>query len=150
MRSLPPWKCSHHIFLPDSLGDMTNLKLTWTTLPDDAALAGQVAELASRAEGADGIAPLSEQFLLGLDDARLGHRHLLAVEDGQVLGAAALAGDEAEFLVDPQARRQGIGARLYAGLAEEVAELKAWAHGNTDGAQALAAAGRRRSPAGCW
>lgn len=94
---------------------MTNLKLTWTTLPDDAALAGQVAELASRAEGADGIAPLSEQFLLGLDDARLGHRHLLAVEDGQVLGAAALAGDEAEFLVDPQARRQGIGARLYAG-----------------------------------
>lgn len=118
---------------------MTNLKLTWTTLPEDAALSGQVAELASRAEAADGIAPLSEQFLLGLDDARLRHRHLLAVEDGQVVGAAALAEDEAEFVVDPPARRRGIGARLYAELAEEVTGLKVWAHGNTDGAQALAA-----------
>ena len=118
---------------------MTNLKLTWIILPDEAELAEQVTDLASRAEAADGIAPLSEQFVLGLQDARLGHRHLLALEDGRVVGAAALAENEAEFVVDPKARRRGIGARLYAGLAEDVTELKVWAHGNTEGAQALAA-----------
>lgn len=118
-----------------------NLELTWTTLPEGRDTARKVMELAARAEAADGIAPFSEQFLLGLADARLNHRHLLAVAEGQVIGAAAVSGEEAEFVVDPPARRRGVGAGLHRELAAQIEGLKVWAHGNTEGARALARSG---------
>lgn len=118
-----------------------SIDLTWTNLPDDPSLATRVADLARLADDADGIAPLSEQFLLGLNDARLGHRHLLAIDtdNESIVGVAAVADNEAEFVVTPERRREGIGQRIYAELTEHVDSLRAWSHGNGPGAQALAA-----------
>ena len=53
-------------------------KITEENLPDDPELARRVEALAEQAERQDGMAPLSEQFLNGLSDSRLEHRHLVA------------------------------------------------------------------------
>ncbi|MEX3517565.1 mycothiol synthase [Corynebacterium camporealensis] len=99
-------------------------------------LADHVEALAAEAEKADGIAPLSEEFLNGLRDERLNHTHYLAREDDDIVGVAALNGDNVEMFVVPGKRRQGIGSKLYSSI--DVEGLQAWAHGNLPGAQALA------------
>ena len=104
--------------------------------------------LAADAETADGVAPLSEQGLLRLQDgagSAAGARHLLVhAGDGSLVGYAQLdAVGAAELVVAPGARRQGIGRQLLSEL--EVASagkaLLVWAHGDLSGAAALAAAG---------
>lgn len=105
------------------------------TLPQHLDLAEQVAQLAQNAAAHDGIDPLSEQFLLGLRDARLGHEHLLAVDGERIVGVAARDGDQVELVVSPDHRRAGVGQALYDALP---AHPHLWAHGNLPAAQALA------------
>lgn len=114
--------------------------MTFTESPTSltAQQAAQIRELAATAETADGVAPLSEAFVAGLVDASRGHRHLLAYGDqGDVVGACALAGQEAELVVHPDRRRAGIGAELIA-QAQQKGVRDFWAHGDTPGAQAVA------------
>ncbi|MDO4911635.1 MAG: mycothiol synthase [Corynebacterium sp.] len=86
---------------------------------------------------ADGIPPLSEQFLLGLGDSRLGHTHFY--HEG-ALAALAPSGD-VELVVDPARRREGLATMLMKEVEEAAGEQnpKYWAHGNIPAAQALAA-----------
>ena len=86
------------------------------TLPQNPDVAQRVEELATAAEAHDGVAPLSEQFLLGLRDERLGHHHLLAIEDGAVAGVAALDGQTVELFVDVEHRGRGVGPVSYTHL----------------------------------
>lgn len=116
---------------------------------------GAVEALVARAADADGGHPLSEASLLALRDPAAGAHHVLvgaAADDGAhdgadgpaVVGYAQLPGTGgAELLVDPRARRAGLGGLLAQQL-EELAgsrELEVWAHGGSPGAAALA---RRR------
>jgi len=89
--------------------------------------------LIDRARSADGQPPFSDQALLEL---RTGERELL------VLGSATaiLSPDEAEFVVEPDARGRGQGtAMLEALIARSPRGLLLWAHGDHPAARALAA-----------
>jgi len=110
--------------------------------------AAAVRSLAAAAAAADGVAPLSEQPLLRLDDATdAGIVHLVARDDGEVVGYAQLelgAPDAAssELVVAPRARRRGIGTALLDRLGTAVdapRRLAVWAHGDLAAARALAA-----------
>lgn len=111
--------------------------ITEENLPDSPELASRLEELAEQAERVDGMAPLSEQFLNGLTDSRLQHRHLVARVDKKPCGVAGLDGSTAELFIAPDFRGQGYGALLY-DAAAETPNLQAWAHGNLPAAQALA------------
>lgn len=91
-------------------------------------------DLLDRVERADGIAALSEQFVLGISDARLGHRHAVVTEGERVIGLLAVD-KEAELAVDPEHRRRGVATLLLGALPP----ASVWAHGNLPAAQALAA-----------
>ena len=84
------------------------------------------------------------------DSARHAPVHVLATVDSATIGPTSLVGyaqavwesdgPVAALVVDPDHRRQGIGAALWQMLARQSAEpLRAWATGNTPAAQALAA-----------
>ena len=111
--------------------------ITEEKLPDSPELASRLEELAEQAERVDGMAPLSEQFLNGLTDSRLQHRHLVAWVDKKPCGVAGLDGSTAELFIAPDFRGQGYGA-LLCDAAAEPPNLQAWAHGNLPAAQALA------------
>lgn len=111
--------------------------ITEENLPDSPELASRLEELSEQAERVDGMAPLSEQFLNGLTDSRLQHRHLVARVDKKPCGVAGLDGSTAELFIAPDFRGQGYGALLY-DAAAETPNLQAWAHGNLPAAQALA------------
>ena len=116
-----------------------NIEIETLALPSNPALAQRAEDLARAAAGQDGIDPLSEQFLLGLRDERLGHRHFLAVEDGAVYGVAAVDGDQVELVVDPGHRRKGVGQALVDVAVDTLpTPAQLWAHGNLPAAQALA------------
>lgn len=110
---------------------MTASEITVHTGAPDAAAAR---DLVARAAEADGFEALSEQFLLGLDDARLGHRHLTVTRDGHLVGLAAADGESAELVVDPRARRAGVGRALVGKLGR----TPLWAHGDLEPARAFA------------
>ena len=115
---------------------MTNVEIKDLNLPDaDRARAG-VKELLAAAAKADGVDAFSEQFVLGLDDARVNHRHFIATEDDTVVGVLASDGSAAEMAVAPAARRRGIATQLV--RAAGVADV--WAHGNLPPARGFAAA----------
>lgn len=115
------------------------------TLPPE--LVAEVETLLREVEAADGVAALSEQFLRGLADAAVGHRHRIArrVEAGAGAPANAAAGtlvgvlaagkEDAELAVAPQARRAGVATALLEGQG-----VSLWAHGDLDPARGLAAA----------
>lgn len=95
--------------------------------------------LLQRAIDTDGVEALGEAFVRGLDDDSFGHRHFAVIEDGRYVGLAAVAPDAMEMVVDPELRRQGIGAKLLAHIDAEVGErLPMWAHGDVAGASRLA------------
>lgn len=122
------------------------------TLQHAPVLTGQqiddVLQLIGMAAAKDGTMPVSEHVLLHLRHGGDDHgQHLLVRDDaGQLLGYAHLdvtdsvQGASAEVLVDPDARRLGIGRRLVTMLDDIVADgrLRLWAHGEHPGARELA------------
>ena len=89
--------------------------------------------LIQRASRADAQPPFSDGSLVAL---ATGSRRVLAIGDV----AAALVGEgEAEFVVDPDARRHHHGTQLLEALLERDPELKVWAHGDHPAARRLAA-----------
>jgi mycothiol synthase len=106
-------------------------------------------DLVSRAAEEDGVSPLSEHVLLHLrygGDPRA--RNVLLRQDGQLAGYAHLdptdpvEGPAGEMVIDPAARRRGLGLRLVRALIDEAGEagLRLWAHGDLPAATRLAVA----------
>jgi mycothiol synthase len=98
----------------------------------------------SRAEEADGVAPVSEAFALAVGRDRDGVVHLLRHDDAALVGYGQVAdagteGAAAELVVDPGHRRRGHGRALLDAVLEAGAR-SIWAHGDLPGARALAAA----------
>lgn len=89
--------------------------------------------LVQRATRADGQPPFSDGSLVEL---ATGDRELLVIGD---VAAALLRDGEAEFVVDPDARRHGHGTRLLDELLSRSPRLRVWAHGDHRAARALAA-----------
>ena len=107
-------------------------------LPECPELAGKLKKIADLARGVDGIAPLSEQFILGLDDARLEHTHLVLSDAAEPVGLAAVAGDDAEMFIHPDYRGRGWGNELLNAVRAIKPAANVWAHGNLPAAQAVA------------
>lgn len=85
---------------------------------------------------ADGVAPLSEAFLLGLP--REGE-HLVATDEGGVIGYAQIAPEgSAEAFVVPTARANGVGSALLGAVLERRPDARPWAHGDLPASRALA------------
>lgn len=102
---------------------------------------GAVRELAAAVTSADGVAPLSEQTLLRLEDDSAGAWHVLVRQGAATVGYAQLEADgSAELMIGPGHRRQGLGRRLLEAVAAQpnAVGLRVWAHGDGDGARALA------------
>ena len=112
-----------------------------------------VRTLAEAAEKADGVAPLPEQVLLRLKhqggaDAWHFVARRLSGRGSELIGYAVLdktdpeAGPSAEVVVQPSARRQGVGGALLDALRMKVRRgdkpLRVWAHGGLPAAAALA------------
>ncbi len=117
--------------------------------------AAEIAELAAAATEIDGVSPLDDQVRTELAfGARPEAHHVLGRAHGQppVVAYAHLTQDDegasAHLVVHPQARRKGLGGSLLDHLLALVGTrggsaagtLRVWAHGDTEGAQALAAA----------
>ncbi|MGE0214308.1 mycothiol synthase [Mycolicibacterium sp.] len=123
---------------------MTQAAIGWQDRLSDADQQ-QIRDLISVATAVDGVAPVGDQVRRELGHTRT--RHLLAVDDGTVLGYLNLApgdGDTpamAELVVHPQARRRGIGsAMIRTALPEGGPGARIWAHGNLEPARATASA----------
>lgn len=112
-------------------------------------------QILQAAEAADGFAPLSEQFVAGLSDQRVGQQQVLAFLDDELVGLAGVdgwqpgsAGDadgdargdvNAEMVIAPSHRGQGFGTCLYRHLRELVGtSLQVWAHGQLPAARTIA------------
>ena len=108
---------------------MTNVRSTGRL---SAAEVADVLALATAAEQADGVYPLSEDVVLRMRNG--GGRHLLAYRDDTLTGYAHLD-DSGELVVHPAHRRQGHGTELLAAAGD--GPLAFWAHG--DLAEAFAA-----------
>lgn len=119
---------------------MSTAHFDWIDLPSQENRAREVQSLLTRVAEADGVEPLSESFVGGVTDARLGHRHLVVLIDDRVVAVAALAGSDAELCVDPDFRRRGIARELVLRLRDEQDSVGIWAHGNLPPARGLAAA----------
>lgn len=125
--------------------------------PLDARAQDAVRALASSAQEADGVAPLSEQPLLRLGADEEWLTHVVAHDKhGAVIGYTQVdrGGDvaSAELFVHPERRRRGTGGMLLrtaerdarlpsrSGAPDERGKsLRVWAHGNTPAAQGFAA-----------
>lgn len=97
-------------------------------------------DLAARASDADGVAPFNEASLDAMRD-RVAPRVLVmhTTDDGTIVGAAFASGDApVEVVVDPAARREGLGRGMVEELTAE-GEREFWAHGDLPAARALAA-----------
>ena len=110
----------------------------------DAESADRIDEIISAATAVDETAPVSEQVVLSLR-ANSVARHAVVSANTRIVAYANLVDgtDEhsamAEIVVDPQYRRQGIGADLVASaLSEGGAGSRVWAHGNLPAARAIA------------
>jgi mycothiol synthase len=88
--------------------------------------------LARNAQAVDGAPPFSDQALV---DASSGAGRILGTRDA----AAIVRPGEAELVVDPARRREGLGRALLTEVVEATSgELAIWAHGDHPGARALA------------
>ena len=97
-----------------------------------------VDDLAARAAAADGVAPLNEEARLTRTAPTA--RHLLHGPDQRPDGylVHSLEYGTAQLVVDPGARRRGIGSGLVGELARD-ATVALWAFGDTAAAQGFAA-----------
>ena len=92
----------------------------------------ELQHLITRARAVDGSPPFSDGALVELER---GTRELVRVGEAVALVSAT----EAEFVVDPDARRHGHGTRMLHRLTTGAQRLF-WAHGDHPGSRALAAA----------
>ncbi|MGA8117886.1 MAG: mycothiol synthase [Actinocatenispora sp.] len=108
--------------------------------------AAEVIALAEAAAAADGVAPLSEAFLLRLRHGGSDADHVVARDGGTLVGYTQLdtTGPEAELVVHPGHRHRGVGRALLTALLERVdatgagpEPLRMWAHGDHPSATAL-------------
>lgn len=94
---------------------------------------GGFESLIARARTFDGSPPFSDGALVELAQGR---RELVWLDQA----VAVVESSSAEFVVDPDARRHGLGARMLEQLTSSAAgDMLFWAHGNHPGARALAA-----------
>jgi mycothiol synthase len=106
------------------------------------AVDARLARLIARARAADGHPPFSDGALAEL---ATGAREVIWLDDvaaavRTVAGASSASVTEAEFVVDPDARRHGHGrALLHRLLVDAPGDLLVWAHGGHPGARRLAA-----------
>ena len=106
------------------------------------AVDARLARLIARARAADGHPPFSDGALAEL---ATGAREVVWVDDvaaavRTVTGASTTSVTEAEFVVDPDARRHGHGrAMLHRLLVDAPGDLLLWSHGAHPGARRLAA-----------
>jgi mycothiol synthase len=111
--------------------------------------ASAVLDLVRRAAEEDGVSPLSEHVMLHLrygGDPRA--RNVLVHQDGKLAGYGHLdptdpvEGPAGEMVIDPAARRSGLGLVLGQALVDEAGDagLRLWAHGDLPAAARLAAA----------
>ncbi|RAV33494.1 mycothiol synthase [Corynebacterium heidelbergense] len=104
-------------------------------------LCGAVLRVVGAAEEADGVAPLSEAFLRGIQED-LGHRHLVAVDANhpqEVWGVLAVDRDSVvELAVLPEHRHEGVGSALIDRLRQldgDHCPIDVWAHGDLPAAR---------------
>jgi len=98
-----------------------------------AAESGEFETLVARARTFDGSPPFSDAALVELAQGR---RELVWLDRA----VAVVESSSAEFVVDPDARRHGLGARMLEQLTSAApGDMLFWAHGNHPGARALAA-----------
>jgi len=95
----------------------------------DADTVADVLALATAAERADGVYPLSEDVVLRVRNG--GGTHLLAYADDGALAGYAFVDESGELVVHPAYRRRGIGSSLLAAAGS--GPLSFWAHGDTAG-----------------
>lgn len=107
----------------------------------DEAVAASVLALAGRAADVDGVDAISEAFRLALRSPRSEVTHFITYAGQSPLAgyAACDAAGSAELVVDPTARRQGVGQTLLRAVLDGGA-TGVWAHGDLPAAQGLAAA----------
>jgi mycothiol synthase len=99
-----------------------------------------VLAMVEEAAASDGVDSLNEAGLLHLRHGHPGVEHLIARQDGQILGYAQRNGGPVptgELVVAPRYRGRGVGSVLLAALIER-GPLRIWAIGNRPAAQALA------------
>ena len=120
--------------------------------------AAEVRALGRRAADADGVAALSEQTLLSLGAPEGVVEHVLAYAAGKVAayaqcqpaeagdgdaegaqGAEGGEGPSVELVVDPAARRQGLGSAVWAEVVARHPQARVWAHGDLPSARGFAA-----------
>lgn len=104
-----------------------------------------IESLAQRAATSDGIHPLNDAARLALAGrSSSAVRHFLAGSPAQLHGYAQLdpRDGSVQLVVDPIARRQGIGRELAAAVGRTGQARSWWAFGDLPGAQALAASGQ--------
>jgi mycothiol synthase len=97
-------------------------------------------DLAARASAVDGVAPFNEASQLAMRDNEKPRVLVLHTSDaGEIIAAAFAVGDApVELVVDPAARRKGLGRSTLDELVAE-GEHTFWAHGDLAAARALAA-----------
>jgi len=101
----------------------------------DADTVADVLALATAAERADGVYPLSEDVVLRVRNG--GGTHLLAdADDGALAGYAFVDAGAGELVVHPSRRRHGYGSSLLAAAGD--GPLAFWAHGDNAAALAFA------------
>ena len=87
---------------------------------------------------ADGVAAISEIFVRGMDED-FGHKHVVAVSEGRVVGVLAVDPDRViELAVAPEMRHGGVGVGLFEALRDQLGvsgAIDVWAHGDSAGAQ---------------
>lgn len=110
------------------------MKIEPLALPTRPELLDAARALLLDAARTDGVDAFSEQFVLGLSDGRLGHRHFLAFDGERLLGLAACDDASCELVVAPGERRRGVSTALL----HELGDRDVWAHGNLPAARSLA------------
>jgi mycothiol synthase len=119
------------------MSDRVDIRSADQLTPDEV---DAVMALVEAAVSADGVSPLDEAAMLHLRHGHQGVVHLIARQNGRLLGYAQLLNSgtrTGELVVDPANRGRGIGSAL---LEELVARgpVRVWAVGNRLTAQALA------------